>query len=116
MVKINDKIICSEQSAFVSGRQVLDGPLILNETIGWYKVVTEKACDSVRWDFLDYMSDLLGFGTRWQAWINMCLGSSRTSILLNGSPTKEFKVKRGLRQGDPLSPFFISRSDGRTGN
>nr|GEU50867.1 RNA-directed DNA polymerase, eukaryota [Tanacetum cinerariifolium] len=39
--------------------------------------------------------------------IKACLESSRTSILVNGSPTSEFSVKRGLRQGDPLYPFLF---------
>jgi len=36
-----------------------------------------------------------------------CLGSSSISILLNGSTTKEFKLKKGLRQDDPLTPFVF---------
>ncbi|GJV30039.1 RNA-directed DNA polymerase, eukaryota, reverse transcriptase zinc-binding domain protein [Tanacetum coccineum] len=40
-------------------------------------------------------------------WIKACLESSRTSILINGSPTSEFNVWRGLKQGDHLSPFLF---------
>ncbi|PWA49816.1 LINE-1 reverse transcriptase isogeny [Artemisia annua] len=46
----------------------------------------------------------MGFGDRWCNWIEACL--ARISFLVNGSPTDEFSMERGIRQGDPLSPFL----------
>ncbi|GJZ72750.1 putative RNA-directed DNA polymerase, eukaryota, reverse transcriptase zinc-binding domain protein, partial [Tanacetum coccineum] len=120
--KVIDSVVSQEQSvspylsliesAFISGRQILDGPLILSEIIDWYKkrkkklllfkVDFEKAFDSVSWKYLDHTLCMLGFGVKWRNWIKACLLSARTSILINGSPTLEFSLKRGLRQG-PLS-------------
>ncbi|GJT07374.1 hypothetical protein Tco_0841836 [Tanacetum coccineum] len=64
-------IVNEVQSAFISDRQILDGPFILNEVIQWckskkkqsliFKVDFEKAYDSVRWDFLDDESLHLSF-------------------------------------------------------
>ncbi|XP_058723765.1 uncharacterized protein LOC131595434 [Vicia villosa] len=49
----------------------------------------------------------MGFHEKWRNWISECLRSTSVLVLLNGSPTKEFKMDRGLRQGDPLSPFIL---------
>ncbi|GLT79932.1 hypothetical protein SLA2020_513980 [Shorea laevis] len=59
------------------------------------------------------MQSSLGIGDKWHGWIKECLTSTSISILVNGSPTQEFKMQKGLRQGDPLSPYlFLIAAEG----
>ncbi|GJX56691.1 putative RNA-directed DNA polymerase, eukaryota, reverse transcriptase zinc-binding domain protein, partial [Tanacetum coccineum] len=72
-----------------------------------FKVDFEKAFDSLSWNFLLSIMEQIGFSSKWRNWILSCLNSSFALVLINGSPTMEFKLERGLRQGDPLSPFLF---------
>jgi len=49
----------------------------------------------------------LGFYEKWIQWIRACLESTTVLVLVNGSPTKEFKSSRGIRQGDPMTMFMF---------
>lgn len=106
------------QGAFVKDRQILDEILIANECVEemkvrgrkgiMCKVDLEKAYDNINWDFLDYIITLKGFGDKWRKWIRGCISSVHYAILINGTSKGFFVAKKGLRQGDPLSPFLFT--------
>lgn len=95
----------------------MDSILSLNESVDFlkreklkelvFKVDFEKAYDSILWDYLENMMKGVCFHWKWRKWIRGCISLASISILVNGSPPDEFSLKKGIRQGDPLSPFLF---------
>jgi hypothetical protein len=71
------------------------------------KIDMEKAFDPMEWSFILAILSKLGFHPIWINWIRICISSPSFSILINGSPFGHFSPKKGLYQGDPLSPFLF---------
>lgn len=120
------KCISPSQTAFIQKKQIVDGVLVVNEIINlakrkkfpfyMFKFDFDKACNMVSWNFLDYMLGRMGFNDKWRAWMKPCIFSESVSILVSGSPTKEFSMARGLRKGDPMASFlFLIVAEGLAG-
>ena len=133
LYKINAKILTAilqivvahrvdpAQSGFIPGRQICDNILLATDFIRGYnwanasprcmlRVDMAKAYDSVEWPFLKCVMQEMSFPSQFINWVMNCVATVSYSILINGFPSIPFRAQKGLRQGDPMSPFLFAFS------
>ncbi|GLT50497.1 hypothetical protein SLA2020_239800 [Shorea laevis] len=110
--------ISKNQCAFVEGRLMVENVLLAHELVKHYhkdtlsprcalKIDLMKAFDSVSWDFLIKVLLSLGFPSQFVNLIKVCVTTPMFSISFNGNSCGYFSGQKGIRQGEPLSPYLF---------
>ncbi|GJU10210.1 RNA-directed DNA polymerase, eukaryota, reverse transcriptase zinc-binding domain protein [Tanacetum coccineum] len=114
-----NKLVDQNQSAFLPGRAITDNILLTQELLRGYnskngpkrcslKIDIQKAYDTLSWSFLEKILYNYGFPSTMIQWIMVCISTPKFTICVNGERFGYFKGGRGLRQGDPISPYLFT--------
>ena len=111
------ELISDDQTGFISGRYIGENTRLIYDILhitdeqdipGLLLIVDfEKAFDSISWKFINHTLNFFNFGNSIKRWINLFYTDIQSCVIQNGFLSEPFNVKRGCRQGDPLSPYIF---------
>jgi hypothetical protein len=107
LTTVANKVISPTQSAFLSGRNIMEGVVVLHETLHElhrrqldgvvFKIDFEKVYDKVKWPFVRQTLRMKGFDDKWCAWVDAIMKKGHVAIKVNNYTGNTFETKKGLR-------------------
>ena len=113
--KVLGEIIHFNQNAYVKGRTILDAVRTIDDISEYTERISgllvaidfQKAFDSINRSFMIKALSALNFGPSLIHWIQTFYKNITSTVMNNGYTTTPFQLLRGVRQGDPLSPYLV---------